>query len=71
MEAIGFEYYMQLLDQAVRGLKGEAVEEENPEINLKADIRVPEDYLRRSTSGSTFTSAWLPSRTSANRPRPR
>ena len=45
MEAIGFEYYMQLLDQAVRGLKGEAVEEENPEINLKADIRVPEDYL--------------------------
>jgi len=45
MEAIGFEYYMQLLDQAIRGLKGEPAEEENPEINLKADIRVPEDYL--------------------------
>jgi len=45
MEAVGFEYYMQLLDQAIRGLKGEAVEEENPEINLKVDIRVPEDYL--------------------------
>jgi len=45
MEAVGFEYYMQLLDQAIRGLKGEAVEEENPEINLKIDIRVPEDYL--------------------------
>jgi transcription-repair coupling factor (superfamily II helicase) len=45
MEAIGFEYYMQLLDQAVRGLKGEPVEEENPEINLKVDIHVPEDYL--------------------------
>jgi transcription-repair coupling factor (superfamily II helicase) len=45
MEAVGFEYYMQLLDQAIRGLKGEAVEDENPEINLKVDIRVPEDYL--------------------------
>ena len=45
MEAVGFEYYMQLLDQAIRELKGEAVEEENPEINLKVDIRVPEDYL--------------------------
>ncbi len=45
MEAIGFEYYMQLLDQAIRELKGEAIEEENPEINLKVDIRVPEDYL--------------------------
>jgi len=45
MEAVGFEYYMQLLDKAVRELKGEPVEEDNPEINLKADIRVPEDYL--------------------------
>jgi transcription-repair coupling factor (superfamily II helicase) len=45
MEAVGFEYYMQLLDQAIRGLKGEPVEEENPEIHMKADIRVPEDYL--------------------------
>ena len=45
MEAVGFEYYMTLLDQAIRGLKGEPVEDENPEINLKVDIRVPEDYL--------------------------
>jgi transcription-repair coupling factor (superfamily II helicase) len=45
MEAVGFEYYMQLLDQAVRELKGEPVEEVNPEIHLKVDIRVPEDYL--------------------------
>jgi len=45
MEAVGFEYYMQLLDQAIRSLKGEPVEDENPEINLKVDIRVPEDYL--------------------------
>jgi transcription-repair coupling factor (superfamily II helicase) len=45
MEAVGFEYYMQLLDRAVREMKGEAVEEDNPEINFKADIRVPEEYL--------------------------
>jgi len=45
LESVGFEYYMQLLDQAIRGLKGEIVEETNPEINLKVDIHVPEDYL--------------------------
>ncbi|MEN6311977.1 MAG: TRCF domain-containing protein, partial [Acidobacteriota bacterium] len=45
MEAVGFDYYMQLLDQAVRELKGERVEETNVEINLKADIHIPEDYL--------------------------
>jgi transcription-repair coupling factor (superfamily II helicase) len=45
MEAVGFDYYMQLLDQAIRELKGERVEEINAEINLKVDIRIPEDYL--------------------------
>jgi transcription-repair coupling factor (superfamily II helicase) len=45
MEAVGFDYYMQLLDQAIRELKGERVEERNVEINLKVDIRIPEDYL--------------------------
>jgi len=45
MEAVGFDYYMQLLDRAVRELNGERVEETNVEINLKADIHIPEDYL--------------------------
>ena len=45
MEAVGFDYYMHLLDQAIRELKGEPVEEANVEINLKVDIRIPEDYL--------------------------
>jgi transcription-repair coupling factor (superfamily II helicase) len=45
MEAVGFDYYMQLLDQAIRELKGEPAEEANSEINLKVDIRIPEDYL--------------------------
>ena len=45
MEAVGYEYFMHLLDQAIRELKGEAVEEVKTELNLKVDIRVPEDYL--------------------------
>ena len=45
MEAVGYDYFMHLLDQAIRELKGEAVEEVKTELNLKVDIRVPEDYL--------------------------
>ncbi len=45
MEALGFDYYMHLLDNAIRQFKGERVEEVNPEINLKADVRIPDDYL--------------------------
>ncbi len=45
LEAVGFDYFVQLLDQAVRELRGEKIEEAATEINLKADIRVPEDYL--------------------------
>jgi transcription-repair coupling factor (superfamily II helicase) len=45
IEAVGYEYFMHLLDQAIKQLKGEAVEEIKTEINLKVDIRVPEDYL--------------------------
>ncbi len=45
IEAVGYEYFMHLLDQAIREQKGEDVEEVKTEINLKADIRVPEEYL--------------------------
>jgi transcription-repair coupling factor (superfamily II helicase) len=45
MEAVGYDYFMHLLDQAIRELKGEPVEEVKTELNLKVDIRVPEDYL--------------------------
>jgi transcription-repair coupling factor (superfamily II helicase) len=45
MEAVGFDYYIQLLEQTIRELKGEAVEEVKSEIHLKVDIRIPEDYL--------------------------
>ena len=45
MAAVGFDFYLQLLDQAVRELKGEPVEEAKSEIHLHIDIRIPEDYL--------------------------
>jgi len=41
MEAVGYEYFLQLLDQAVREQKGEKVEEFRSEINLKVDFRIP------------------------------
>ncbi len=45
IEAVGFDYYMQLLDQAVKKFKGERVETCNPEIRLKSDIRIPDEYV--------------------------
>ena len=45
IEAVGFDYYMHLLEQTIKELKGEAREEVKSEINLKVDIRIPEDYL--------------------------
>ena len=45
MEAVGFDYYMHLFEQTVRELRGEPREEAKSEINLKVDIRIPEDYL--------------------------
>jgi len=45
MEAVGFDYFMYLLEQTIKELKGEKEEEIKSEINLKIDIRIPEDYL--------------------------
>lgn len=45
MEAVGYEYFMQLLEKTIRELKGEKIEEVKCEINLKVDFRIPEDYL--------------------------
>jgi transcription-repair coupling factor (superfamily II helicase) len=45
IEAVGYEYFLQLLDKAIREQKGEKVEEPRSEINLKVDFRIPEDYL--------------------------
>lgn len=45
MEAVGFDYYMHLLEQTVKELKGEKVEDIKTKINMRIDIRIPEDYL--------------------------
>ena len=45
MEAVGFNYYMSLLEKTIKELKGEKTEEVKSEINLKVNIRIPEDYL--------------------------
>jgi len=46
IQAIGFEFYMQLLERTMRELKGEDVAEDTPtSIDLKLDIRIPEHYI--------------------------
>jgi len=45
METVGFDYYMHLLGQAIKRLKGESVEEVRSNINMRVDIRIPDDYL--------------------------
>ncbi|MBC7361791.1 MAG: transcription-repair coupling factor [Candidatus Aminicenantes bacterium] len=45
IDAVGYEYFMQLLERAIREQKGEKIEEVKCEINLKVDFRIPEDYL--------------------------
>lgn len=45
MEAVGYDYFIHLLDQAIKEMKGEAVEEARCEINLKIEVRIPEAYI--------------------------
>jgi transcription-repair coupling factor (superfamily II helicase) len=47
IEAVGFELYTQMLDRAVREMKGEAAADEAEiQINLGLNIRIPVDYIR-------------------------
>ncbi|HHF51187.1 MAG TPA: transcription-repair coupling factor, partial [Candidatus Aminicenantes bacterium] len=45
MEAVGFEYYMFLLDQTVKKLRGEQTEPRKSRIDLKVNIRIPDAYI--------------------------
>jgi transcription-repair coupling factor (superfamily II helicase) len=46
IEAVGFELYTQMLDRAVREMKGEAGPEESvTQLNLGLNIRIPVDYI--------------------------
>jgi transcription-repair coupling factor (superfamily II helicase) len=47
IDAVGFELYTSMLDHAVRELKGEAApEEEEVQLNLGLNIRIPADYIQ-------------------------
>jgi len=46
IEAIGFEMYMKLLEETVRELKGEPLEDDaRAAINLKVELRIDEQYI--------------------------
>jgi transcription-repair coupling factor (superfamily II helicase) len=46
IEAVGFEMYIKLLEQTVRELRGEEIEEElRATINLGVDLRIEEEYV--------------------------
>jgi transcription-repair coupling factor (superfamily II helicase) len=46
IDAIGFEMYMKLLEQTVRELKGEEVEDDvRATVNLKVDLRIEDTYV--------------------------
>ncbi|HXZ40073.1 MAG TPA: transcription-repair coupling factor, partial [Terriglobales bacterium] len=47
IEAVGFELYTQMLDRAVREMKGEAgPEEAETQLNLGLNIRIPAEYIK-------------------------
>ena len=46
IEAIGFEMYMKLLEETVRELKGEAIDDDvRATVNLGVDLRIDESYV--------------------------
>ena len=46
IETVGFEMYMKLLEETVRELKGEAVEDDTrANVNLRVDLRIDESYI--------------------------
>ena len=46
IETLGFEMYMKLLEQTVRELKGEEIEDDvRATVNLRVDLRIDESYV--------------------------
>jgi transcription-repair coupling factor (superfamily II helicase) len=46
IDAVGFEMYMKLLEEAVRELKGEEIEEEaHATVNLRVDLKIDDGYI--------------------------
>jgi transcription-repair coupling factor (superfamily II helicase) len=46
IEAVGFDMYMKLLEQTIKELKGEEIEDEiRANVNLRVDLRIDESYV--------------------------
>jgi transcription-repair coupling factor (superfamily II helicase) len=46
IEAVGFDMYMKLLEQTIKELKGEDIQEEiRANVNLRVDLRIDDDYI--------------------------
>jgi transcription-repair coupling factor (superfamily II helicase) len=46
IEAVGFDMYMKLLEQTIKELKGEEIEDEHrATVNLRVDLRIDESYI--------------------------
>jgi transcription-repair coupling factor (superfamily II helicase) len=46
IEAVGFDMYMKLLEQTIKELKGEEIEDEiRANVNLRVDLRIDEGYI--------------------------
>jgi transcription-repair coupling factor (superfamily II helicase) len=46
IEAVGFDMYMKLLEQTIKELKGEEIEDEaRANVNLRVDLRIDENYI--------------------------
>jgi transcription-repair coupling factor (superfamily II helicase) len=45
IEAVGFDLYTQMLEQAVREMKGEAEPQPQTQLNLGLNIRIPAEYI--------------------------
>ena len=53
--AVGFEMYTKLLEETIREMKGERIEEEvETSMNLGVDIYIPKDYIREENLRMTF-----------------
>jgi transcription-repair coupling factor (superfamily II helicase) len=53
--AVGFEMYTKLLEESIREMKGEKIEEEvETSMNLGVDIYIPKDYISEENLRMTF-----------------
>jgi transcription-repair coupling factor (superfamily II helicase) len=45
INAVGYELYLELLENTIRALKGEKIEDWEPEVNLKVQAYIPQSYV--------------------------